>query len=220
MNCGFTRAKGVAANKQLLSRELHQCFGIIAVRLTGLAVALIAELRHVYQNGTQRRSELGVEAVTVDQRCAGMLEGARGAAVLQALSGEALGVVAGRELVAVADVPVALAQINVLVKRAVVIVDSRIEVIHRSNLIGSDRRRQRYQNGISGQIALSVIIEEEEQLVLFHRPADVSTELVEVISRLQWKWPASALRESALQAVDGIVRVESTIAKELEGRPM
>ena len=37
-----------------------------------------------------------------------------------------------------------------------------------------------------------------------------------MISRLQWKWPASALRESALQAVDGIVGVEPTIAEELE----
>src|SRR3954471_21945195 len=147
-----------------------------------------------------------------------MLGGAGGTAVLKALSGETLRVIAGGELIAVAEVPIALAEVHILVKGTVVVVDAWREVIHRRRLSSVYRSWQRDQDGVAGDRSLSVIIEEEEQLVLLYRTADVSAELVEVIPRLDRQSLARVLRERSLQAVDGIVCVQSTVAEELERR--
>ena len=136
-----------------------------------------------------------------------MLESARSATVFESLSSEALGVVARRELIAVADVPIALSQVNILVEGAVVIIDSRIQIVDRRNLIRSDWRGQRYQNGIAGNVALTVVVEEEEEFILLHGSTKVAAKLIEVIAGLQRKGPPSALRKRALQAVDGIIGI-------------
>src|SRR5215471_1495259 len=218
MDGRLARAERIASHRDRLPGEAHDCFRIDAVCLTRLAVPLITELSYVHQRWTESGGELSVKAIAVHKRGTGVLEGTRRAAVLEALAGEALRVVAGRELIAVTDVPVALAEVNILVEGAVVVIDARRQVVHRSRLERIRRSRQRYQNGITGQVALSIVIEEEEQLVFLYRSTNVAAELVEVISRLQRKWPASALSKCPLQAVDGIVGVQSAIAEELEGR--
>ena len=162
MDGRLTRAEGVASDKDLLSGEFYESFGIVAVCLPRLTVPLIAELRDVDDGGAQRGRELRVEAVAVHQRSAGVFEGASGTTVLESLPGEALRIVSGGELIAIADIPIALAQIHVLIESAVVIVNAGREIVHRCGLSGTDRRGQRYQNGIAGDVALSVVIKEEE----------------------------------------------------------
>src|SRR3954468_9382096 len=147
-----------------------------------------------------------------------MLGGAGGTAVLKALSGETLRVVAGGELIAIAEVPVPFAEVHILVEGSVVVVDAWREVIHRRDRSSTDWSWQRDQDGVAGDRALAVIIEEEEQLVLLYRTADVAAELVEVITRLHRQSLARVLCERPLQAVDGIICVQSTIAEELERR--
>ena len=136
-----------------------------------------------------------------------MFESACSATVFESLPSEALGVVARRELIAVADVPIALSQVNILVEGAVVVIDSRIQVVDRRNLTRSDWRGQRYQNGIAGDVALTVVVEEEEEFILLHGPTKVAAKLIEVIAGLQRKCAACALGKRALQAVDGIIGI-------------
>src|SRR5437016_848462 len=108
---------------------------------------------------------------------------------------------------AVVDIPVALAQIYILVEGAIVGIDARGQIVHGSRLCRTDRRRQCDQNGISGYVPLPVVIEEEEDFVLDDRAPDIAAELVEVVAGLKRGGLAGGEIGGSLQVVDRIVRV-------------
>lgn len=207
MNCGLARTERITANRQRLSGETHQSFRIDAVRLARFAVALIAKFRNIHQSRTQRGSELNVETVAIYQRSACVLEDAAGTTILQALTSKSLRIVARGKLIAVAEIPVAFSEIDVLIKSAIVVVDARCKVVHCRSLEGIDRSGQRDENLIATDIALAVVVEEEKHFVFYDRTSDIAAELVEVVSRLEWQQLPGILSERALQAVDRIIGV-------------
>src|SRR5262249_37941826 len=134
-----------------------------------------------------------------------MFKGTAGAAVLLCLSGEALRIVSRGDLIIGVKLVIDLAEINILIEGAVVIADAWLQVIYGRYLIGSGRRGQSDQHGISGRIPLAVVVEKEEKMVLDDRTAHAAAKLIEVVSGLQRRRSALRKIDRALQAVDGVV---------------
>ncbi len=146
-----------------------------------------------------------------------MLGGAGGAAVLEIGTLEALAVVADAHVVVVIDAPVDFPEIDVLVEAGDVGLAASEQVLSGRGLGRGDRRGKAEADRDADVVALAVIVEEEEQLVLEDGAADVSAELVVVISGLDGSGGAEAVAEEGqLLAVDLIVCVEAAIAEELK----
>src|SRR5262249_19574453 len=152
--------------------------------LAGLIVTLIAESKDIDQIRIQRGGELHIKSVGIHERSAGMFKGTAGPAVLLCLSREALRIVSRGDLVIGVQLVIDLAEISILIEGAVVVADAWLQVIDRRDLICCGRRRQSDQHRISRGVALAVVIEKEEEMVLDDGTAHAAAKLIEMVSRL------------------------------------
>src|SRR2546425_9810816 len=140
-----------------------------------------------------------------------MLEGVEAPDVLEVCAGEALAVDAHGHKLIRSQMPIRLAQVNVLVKparpggvpRLEIAASSRHVRVCRRSGAAADRKDK-----IRRSVPLPVIIEKEKELVLPHRAAYVSPELIEVIR----------LFGPALGLGDGIEGVQRAVTIEFEPR--
>src|SRR3989441_7715595 len=140
-----------------------------------------------------------------------MLEGVEAPAVLQVRSGEALAVDAHGHKLIRSQMPICLAQVNVLVNparpggvpRLEIAASSRHVRVCRRSGAAADRKDK-----IRRSVPLPVIIEKEKELVLDHGAAYVSAELIEMIRLLRL----------ALRLGDGVEGVQRAVTIEFESR--
>src|SRR6202171_5857211 len=141
-------------------------FGICAIGLTRLVIANIGGAEFIDEAGRKRGSKLSGEGIGNNDGGAGVFEGVRGAAIFEVCAGETLTIDAhGQKFIGI-DMPVRLAEINILIETTGPGGASRQQIGASGGDIGVGGRRGTSadrENTILGDVALAGVLKKEEK---------------------------------------------------------
>ncbi len=214
VNRRLARAEEIPPHGEGRLRALpYQSLRQIRIRLSRLLVLLPAQPHHVDLRWIHRSGQREGQAIRIHQRRARMLLRHLIPAALAVPAGKAPAIPARVQRIRGINHPVAFQQNHIVIRGPQVVRLPRLQIgqcLRFKRRRGHKSRRQLDKRCLRELIALPIVIEEEEQLVLHYRPAYVPAKLVEVIRRLR------PVRIRGNQ----IARIERAIAVEPERRAM
>ncbi len=210
LDVGEARAKEIPADGELQLATIEDgSFGIGAIGLTRLIITNIGGADLIDEARRKRGSKLSGDGIGSDVGSAGVFEGVGGTAIFEVRASETLTIDAhGQKFIGI-NVPVRLAEINILIEATRPGGAARQQIGASSGDIGVSGRRGTSADGkyqILSNVALSVVVKKEEKAALQNRAAKIPAELVEMVGLLG----------ATLSFGDGIGGIETAVAEELE----